>query len=173
MLKRAGSTCRLSTNGDACAALRAAPSACDLVIAAGRSGKPIAVEAAMDVPALAIAQAAVAAGESGVDIAVEIGRKLAALLAGKSATLFGGVAELAALRGQPVRIRIAQERDQSANNAVTCPDLTGGRNLALDRGVLVEPFLWGRIQSLAARTLVVGTTQSRERGAGAGLIDAD
>jgi hypothetical protein len=43
----------------------------------------------------------------------------------------------------------------------------------LQCGVCVEDAPWQRVQSLAARTLVPATTQSREHGAGAGLIDTD
>ncbi|HXV26116.1 MAG TPA: DUF3726 domain-containing protein [Alphaproteobacteria bacterium] len=173
LLSRAGAIYRLTTNGGACAALRAAPSACDLVVAAARSGKPIAVEAAMDVPALAVAQAAVAARESGVEIAVWIGETLVARLVGESAILFGDMTELAALRSLPVRIRIAQDRDRLESRKFARPDLIAARDLALKDGVRMEPSSWERIRSLAARTLVPATMHSRERGAGAGLIDTD
>ena len=102
-LTRTGAICRLTSGGGACSALRASPSACDLVIAATRSGERIVVDAVIDVPALAIAQAVLGATESDTRLAVEIGRALRVAMAKGSAIFYATMPELATLRCRRVR----------------------------------------------------------------------
>jgi len=47
------------------------------------------------------------------------------------------------------------------------------RRLAIQRGVVVNETIWTKLQSLAANTLVPESVTSKQRGAGAGMIDND
>ncbi len=154
-------------------ALRFAPSACDLVLAAARAGKSVMVEAVFDVPLLAVAQAAVASAEAGLPLAVEIGGELRALAQGRSSVLLDAPDRLAEVRLQLVTVRLLREGDRNEACARDPAAVARARDRALAGGVGVDAALWSGIQALAARTLVPATTRSRERGAGAGLNDTD
>ncbi|HEX6101417.1 MAG TPA: DUF3726 domain-containing protein [Alphaproteobacteria bacterium] len=171
-LVRAGQVYRSAAGEGPCAALRLLPSACDLVLAAA-SGGGTAVEAVIDLPVLAVAQAAVACAGGATPLAVEIeGRLRAATGAGQTA-IVGTAAELSEFRSAPVRIRVARDEDFAAASADRTADLARARGSALEAGVRVEEAAWRQIEALAALTLVPATAQSRERGAGAGLVDLD
>ena len=157
----------------ACSAIRILPSACDLIIASASARRQISVEARVDVPALAIAQAALATAASAVPLAVEIDTKLSAVAGENSIVLFGAIGERAALRSERVAIRLATEGDAVGLQSVDGAEIAVARSLALEEGVVAEDSWWQQISSLSARTLVPATTQSREHGAGAGLIDSD
>ncbi len=47
------------------------------------------------------------------------------------------------------------------------------RRVAIQRGVVVNETIWTKLQSLAANTLVPESATSKQRGAGAGMIDND
>ena len=47
------------------------------------------------------------------------------------------------------------------------------RRVAIQRGVVVSEAIWTKLQSLAANTLVPESATSKQRGAGAGMIDND
>lgn len=161
-----GANARIVAEQGPCSALRVAPSACDIVLAAAGSGEPVAVEATLDVPVIAIAQAALVSASSGVSLRIEIAGEPAMEVAQGQPVFFTGAAKLSALRGEAVRISIADPQPQ--------PPVPGpGRETALGQGIPVDAGLWEAIRRLAARTLVPATLQSRERGAGAGLIDTD
>ena len=164
-----GTVCTIATDTGRCSVLRAGPSACDLVIAAAASGKRIAVEAFVDVPMIAIAQAGIASADAALPLVVEIAGRPAALLGGSMPVLFAAPAELAALVCERVRIGIAGGPEQDA----VPHSLVEEREAVLAQGLRVNPELWRRVQAMAARTLVPATVQSRERGAGAGMIDTD
>jgi hypothetical protein len=166
-LEHNGANARIVAEQGPCSALRVAPSACDIVLAAAGSGEPVAVEATLDVPVLAIAQAALVSASSGVSLRIEIAGEPAMEVAQGQPVFFTGAAKLSALRGEAVRISIANPQPQP-------PPVPGpGRETALGQGIPVDAALWEAIRRLAARTLVPATLQSRERGAGAGLIDTD
>jgi hypothetical protein len=156
----------------ACSAIRILPSACDLIIASASARRQISVEARVDVPALAIAQAALATAASAVPLAVEIDTKLSAVAGENSIVLFGAIGERAALP-ERVAIRLATEGDAVGLQSVDGVEIAVARSLAFEEGVVAEDSYWQQISSLSARTLVPATTQSREHGAGAGLIDSD
>jgi hypothetical protein len=170
--ERSGSILRFRGAGPACSALGILPSACDLVIAAAAMGERVTAEAVIDVPAWALAQAAIAAAGSGVALQVETATQRA-LLQGESLTLSGAIEPFVALRSAPVRIRVPAAEAGRARDHMAAAELRRNRSRALQCGVCVEDAPWQRVQSLAARTLVPATTQSREHGAGAGLIDTD
>jgi hypothetical protein len=163
----------MAGNTSACSAIRVVPSACDLVIASAAARDQVTVEAVVDVPALAIAQAVLASSASSVPLALEIGSMLSAVTIKNPPVLFGTVAELARFRSELIRIRLAQQGDGSPKHAMDPVVLKHARASALEEGVWAEDLYWERIRSLAARTLVPATAQSREHGAGAGLIDSD
>ena len=170
---RRGAVYAMAGNTSVCSAIRVVPSACDLVIASAGARHQITVEAVVDVPALAIAQAVLASSASGVPLAIEIGSMLSAITGENAPVLFGTVAELARFRSELIRIRSVQKGDGSPRHAMDPVVLKRARASALEEGVWAEDLYWKRIQSLAARTLVPATAQSREHGAGAGLIDSD
>ena len=171
-LVRAGHIYRAAGGARPCRALCLLPSACDLVLAAA-SGGGSAVEAVVDVPVLAVAQAAIACAGGATPLAVEIeGRLRAASGAGRTA-IVGAVAELSELRSAQIRIRPARDEDFAAASAHPTADLARARRSALEAGVRVEEAAWRGIVAWAALTLVPATAQSRERGAGAGLVDLD
>ncbi|MDF2764732.1 MAG: hypothetical protein K0S81_1726 [Rhodospirillales bacterium] len=171
-LVRAGQIYRSVGGEQRCSALRVLPSACDLVLAAA-SGGGTAVEAVIDVPVLAVAQAAIVCAGGALPLAVEIEGRLRAATATGRAAVVGTAAELSELRSAPVRIRPARDEDFAAGSADLTPDLARARRSALEAGVRVGEAAWREIEALAARTLVPATAQSRERGAGAGLVDLD
>tara|TARA_B100000378_G_scaffold70460_1_gene53544 strand:- start:194 stop:394 length:201 start_codon:yes stop_codon:yes gene_type:complete len=47
------------------------------------------------------------------------------------------------------------------------------RRVAIQRGVAVNEAIWTELKRLAAQTLVPESVESKQRGAGAGLIDND
>jgi hypothetical protein len=170
---RKGDVVELAGEG-VCSALRMLPSACDLVIASANARRPISVEARVDVPALAIAQAALASAGSAVPLAVAIGGVLSVVTRGEnSPLLFGSIATIAALRSKLVSIRLMDESNPQPQHGPDAFGLEGARVLALEQGVVADDHDWERVSRLAARTLVPATIQSREHGAGAGLIDSD
>ena len=170
---RRARVCKLVGDTGVCSAIRVVPSACDLVIASVVSREKIAVEAIVDVPALAIAQAVITSATSGLPLAVEIRTKLRGITGDTPPLLFDPIAKLAQFRSELVRIRLPQEGDASGRRALDSMGLTRARSLALAEGVSAKDLYWDRIRSLAARTLVPATSQSREHGAGAGMIDSD
>ena len=156
-----------------CSAIRILPSVCDLAIVLARACQQISVEARVDVPALAIARGALASAASAVPLAVEIGGVLSAITDQNSSLLFGTIAEIAALRSKLVSVRFVDESNVQPRQGLDAFGLERARLLALEQGVVAHDHYWERICELAARTLVPATTQSRERGAGAGFIDSD
>jgi hypothetical protein len=166
-LEREGTRCRILAEDGPCPVLQAGPSACDFVVAGARSGAPASVAVVLDVPMVAVAQAALASAESGLALAVETAGAPAAVLVGGEAALSAGPAGLAALRSKPIVLGIAERPMVPVGALRTNPEP------ASREGVSVPPALWGRIQALADRTLVPATAHSHERGAGAGLIDSD
>jgi hypothetical protein len=171
-LVRAGQIYRSAGGERPCSALRLLPSACDLVLAAAPGGGT-AVEAVIDVPVLAVAQAAIACAGGATPLAVDIDGRLRAASDVERTAIVGTAAELSDLRSAPVRIRPARDEDFAAASAHPASDLARARWSALEAGVRVEEPAWREIEALAARTLVPATAQSRERGAGAGLVDLD
>ena len=149
--------------------LRLGPSLCDLVLAMREPGRRVETEAELDVPMIAIAHAALASVDSGQPFSIEIAGKAAALLVSSAPMLLVPPAELAALRGERVRIRIATGTDlEEPTGAIPVET-----RAAFREGVSVPAKLWERVRALADRTLVPATAHSHERGAGAGLIDTD
>jgi hypothetical protein len=109
-----------------------------------------------------------------VPLAIEISGVLSAVTRGEnSPLLFGTIAEIAALRSKLVSIRMMDESNPQPQHGPDAFGLEGARVLALERGVVADDRHWERVSRLAARTLVPATVQSREHGAGAGLIDSD
>jgi hypothetical protein len=172
-LLRAGQIYRSAAGEGPCSALRLLPSACDLVLAAASGGGGTAVEAVVDLPVLAVAQAAIACAGGATPLAVEIEGRLRAATGGGRTAIVGTAAELSELRSAPVRIRGVRDEDFTAASAERTADLARARRSALEAGVRVEEAAWRQIETLAARTLVPATAHSRERGAGAGLVDLD
>ena len=78
-----------------------------------------------------------------------------------------------------------QEAKNGSEVSVTMVGVSQGRNLkptktevearrdAVERGVVVSEAIWTKLQRLAAHTLVPESTESKQRGAGAGMIDND
>lgn len=142
--------------------LVAAPSACDLVIAAARQGSPIRLRAVMDLPILALAQAVLASERANLPVTVEIGGEL--WLADSKRGIPGDIARLSQLRAAELLFHCLGP----AQPVVSAPPVP-----AAHEGASVDAGDWARIQALADRMLVPATRHSRERGAGAGLIDTD
>ena len=78
-----------------------------------------------------------------------------------------------------------QEAKNGSEVSVTMVGVSQGRNFkttkteaearqdAVQRGVAVSEAIWTKLQRLAAHTLVPESTESKQRGAGAGMIDND
>ena len=78
-----------------------------------------------------------------------------------------------------------QEAKNGSEVSVTMVGVSQGRNFkptkteeearrdAVQRGVAVSEAIWAKLQRLAAHTLVPESTESKQRGAGAGMIDND
>jgi len=78
-----------------------------------------------------------------------------------------------------------QEAKNGSEVSVTMVGVSQGRNFkptkteaearqdAVQRGVAVSEAIWTKLQRLAAYTLVPESTESKQRGAGAGMIDND
>ena len=140
-------------------AIVAAPSACDLVIAAAKQGRRARVRAAVDLPAIALAACAVASGRAHLSLTLAIGAEPWPGPRGLDAR---DIARLAALREREVTIAPGQPETTPFSAIAPAHD-----------GVEVDPAEWAAVQALADRMLVPATRHSRERGAGAGLIDTD
>ena len=167
-MERNGGRIRFLSEEGACPVLRVGPSACDLVLASGGFGAVEAVEAVMDVPLLAVAQAVLASSGSGVALLLEAGGTPAVEAADGGSAFLVEPSQLAALRAERVRIAPAE-----APSLHPPRSFRAERQAALDEGVSVNPGRWRRVQALADRMLVPATAHSHERGAGAGLIDSD
>ena len=168
-LEANGARVRFVTDRGPCSVLWLGPSLCDLVLAMSEPGRRVETEAELDVPMIAVAQAALASVDSRQPFSIEIAGKAAALLAPSAPVLLVPPAELAALRGERVRIRIATGTDlEEPPGAIRVET-----RAAFREGVSVPAKLWERVRALADRTLVPATAHSHERGAGAGLIDTD
>jgi len=86
------------------------------------------------------------------------------------------------LEGPPF---LNQEAKNGSEVSVTMVGVSQGRNFkptkteaearqdAVQRGVAVSEAIWTKLQRLAAHTLVPESTESKQRGAGAGMIDND
>lgn len=168
-LEANGARIRFVTDRGPCSVLRLGPSLCDLVLAMSEPGRRVETEAELDVPMIEVAHAALASVDSGQPLSIEIAGKAAALLVPSAPVLLVPPAELAALRGERVRIRIAMGTDlEEPPGAIRVET-----RAAFREGVSVPAKLWERVRDLADRTLVPATAHSHERGAGAGLIDTD
>ena len=78
-----------------------------------------------------------------------------------------------------------QEAKNGSEVSVTMVGVSQGRNFkptkteeearrdAVQRGVAVSEAIWTKLQRLAAHTLVPESPESKQRGAGAGMIDND
>jgi hypothetical protein len=168
-LEANGARIRFVTDRGPCSVLWLGPSLCDLVLAMSEPGRRVETEAVLDVPMIGVAYAALASVDSGQTLSIEIAGKAVALLVPSAPVLLVPPAELAALRGERVRIRIAMGTDlEEPPGAIRVET-----RAAFREGVSVPAKLWERVRALADRTLVPATAHSHERGAGAGLIDTD
>jgi hypothetical protein len=167
-MERGDGIIRFLSEEGACSVLRAGPSACDLALAAAGLGAGTAVEAVMDVPVLAVAQAVLASAGSGVALTIAAAGKPAAEVADGAPAFLIEPSALAALRAERVRIAPAKAPGRHPPQSFRAE-----REAALGEGVSVDAGGWRRVQDLADRMLVPATAHSHERGAGAGLIDSD
>lgn len=130
-------------------ALMAGPSACDLAVTLAKEGRRGRLRLRVDVPALALAQSALASARAKVSLAVRTADGLTD----------ADIAPLSLLRDCEITIEAGDGRDAQVGPAFD--------------GIMVEPTAWAAVQALANRMLVPATRHSRERGAGAGLIETD
>jgi hypothetical protein len=167
-VERSGARLLFLSERGPCSVLRVAPSACDLVLVSAEAREPVAVEAVLDVPVLAVAQAVLAAASPGVALLIETAGTPAVEVTQGAPAFLVQPSALAALRCERVRIALSEAAGREAPEPFQAE-----REAALDQGVWVDADPWHRIQTLADRMLVPATAHSHERGAGAGLIDTD
>jgi len=167
-MQRSGGMIRFLSEEGAGSVLRVGPSACDLALASQALGAATAVEAVMDVPVLAVAQAVLASAGSGVPLTIATGGRPAVEVVEGAPTFLLEPSALAALRAERVRIAAAEAPGRHPPQSFRAE-----QEAALGEGVPVDPDRWRSIQGLADRMLVPATAHSHERGAGAGLIDSD
>ncbi len=146
-------------------ALRAGPSACDLLVAGARSGKSHAAIAltAVDAPMVILSQALVASSEIETAIVVRW-RDLEGLCqAGRLKITGGGLEDCLAAGPADLAMTLSEPKE-------SVPEAASD---ALANGLSVDAETWRRIYAYANRQLVPATEASRLTGAGAGLTDND
>jgi hypothetical protein len=162
-LVRSPGMTRLLAHGGALSTLAAAPSACDLVVSDAQA-PPAVLRMVLDVPALALGQAAVATQRSGLSLCLTAGGVAWGFAAGLAPAGRPEMNRLATLRSCQVTL----SRAADAGQPMLSPPAATAHS-----GVEVDAAQWRVVQALADRMLVSATRHSREHGAGAGLIDTD
>jgi hypothetical protein len=140
---------RLAGEASPLPALVAGPSASDLAVVLAKEGCGGRLRLRVDVPAIAFAHSALASARAKLSLAFSTADSLAE----------ADIARLSLLRDCEVTIEAGGGRGAQVGPA--------------HDGIMVEPTAWAAVQALANRMLVPATRHSRERGAGAGLIDTD
>lgn len=159
------------TKGKLASVIYAAPSVCDFL----QTTSPVTV-ARLDEPLLLFAHLVCASSVRESEFALRS--------VGSTGTVLQGVIQRGHGRFDKPPI-FDQEEQNGSEVAVTTDSVLEDRNFkptkreleahrnAVQRGVVVSEAIWTKLQRLAANTLVPESATSKQRGAGAGMIDND